>query len=1059
MSEENLYQPLLNEDDQTKISFSSFFDKKFLHNTPCVPYLSSFPTTDSLLHYLKTDSISGLDTSNTDLMNWRKNTYGDNYYEHSSPISFIDYLGTYLNDYIIMLLIFFSLCNIALGYFGTGLGVYEGIDLINLIAFAVVISSYFAYKKDLKYEAIKKVMNKKLSNVIRDGKKKIIDTNELLVGDILILQKGDIVPSVDGVVLEGEFSVSEEKIDPDKKNKDLLITKKENELIFSSSKIYSGYGKIVICEVGLRCYSERATEYNPLRLEKTKSIMVPRLNRQIERLASTLGNLGVVVSVFVLFAMISKEIITRLNGNLKIFDLSFVYIIINALNISLTLLLISLPQGLPKILSIATAYSLTGMMSEKALIKSPSKVEMIGSINQIVTDCTGILTKGEFDIKDILINGKVIEVNNEDKTLIGEIYDEEKDLIMQSLNSTMNNIVVSNETILGNGSAVDKTLYNFIKKQKNYKNLAQGLYVLPFKSEYKYTISIFENDNKYVLYFKGRFDSTEHFIDKIYSNFTFIPYEGEIKQSVHAQLSKNSDKAYDTMLFAKKEISSLEMLNALKKYPDQDKEMFDTLAKGSSMVCLISLFNPPRDKVNDGIAECLDAGIGLRMVTSHETDNALATAMNVDLISMEEYVEATEQLKEIQRKINELSVSKDAKSLPQPICLTGKDFTLLTGGMTKDDDVKDESGMSYPVRHLNDPKRFKRIVKNLKVITEVSAEDKLLLVFGLQQIGKIVGVTGKSSLDEKIFRYSNLGIALGVSGKEMTKEASDLILLDDSFNALVSALKYGRNINSSVRKYIQFSLTVSIVTYSIVVIGVLMMRDCPLGAAEIIWLNVIIDTFASIALLSEQPDELRYHKEKKNSGRLVTSFMKVTILSQAVYEIAILLVILVFGDDIFGIMTDWNFRHITWNKTNGYHFTLFFTVLIYFQVFNSINCRKINKNQKNVFSGLIKHYHFILYEGLLILIHLFLVSFGGKGLRVKPLSFAHHLVCMGFAATCLLVDLIIKVVKYKEKKVHKKKKKEEEEEDLVLLANVIQNVPHTVFKIGDLLHHTKVESI
>ena len=1057
MSEDNLYQPLLNEEDGTHINFSSFFDKKYLHNIPCTPYLSSFPTTEALLHYLKTDCIIGLDTSNVDLMQWRKNTFGDNYYEHSSPISFIDYLANYLNDYIIMFILFFSLCNIALGYFGMPL--YEGIALINIVAFAVVISSYFAYRKDLKYEAIKKVMNKRLSNVLRDGKNKIIDTNELLVGDILLLQKGDIVPSVDGVVLEGEFSVSEEKIDPDKKNEDLLITKRENDLIFSSSKIYSGYGKIAICEVGLRCYSERSTVYNPLRLEKTKSIMVPRLNRQIERLASTLGNLGVVVSVFVLFAMISKEIITRLNGGIKILDLSFVYIVFNTINISLTLLLISLPQGLPKILSIATAYSLTGMMSENALIKSPTKVEMIGSINQIVTDCTGILTKAEFDIKDILINGKVIQVNNEEKTLIGEIYDEEKELIMQCLNSTMNNIVVSNETIMGNGSAVDKTFYNFIKQQRGYKNLAQGLYVLPFKSEYKYTISIFEHENKYVLYFKGRFDSTEHFIDKIYSNFTFVPYEGKIKQSVHTQLSKNSDKAYDTILFAKKEISSLEMLTALKKYPNLDKEMFDSLAKGSSMLCLISLFNPPRDKVNDGITECLDAGIGVRMVTSHETDNALATAMNVDLISMEEYVEATKQLKEIKGKINELSEIKDAKSLPQPICLTGKDFTLLTGGMTKDDDVKDESGLSYPIRHLNDPKRFKRIVKRLKVITEASTEDKLLLVFGLQQIGKIVGVTGKSSLDEKIFRYSNLGIALGVSGKEMTKEASDLILLDDSFNALVSALKYGRNINSSVRKYIQFSITASIVTYSIVVIGVLMMTDCPLGAAEIIWLNVIIDTFASIALLSEQPDDLRYHKEKKNSGRVVTSFMKVTIVAQAVYEIAILLVILVFGDDIFGIMTDWNFRHITWNQTNGYHFTLFFTVLIYFQVFNSINCRKINKNQKNVFSGLIKHYHFILYEGLLILIHLFLVSFGGKGLRVKPLSFTHHLVCMGFAATCLLVDLILKVAKYKEKKVHKKVKKEDEEEDLVLLANVIQNTPQKVFTIGDLLNHTKLESI
>lgn len=1058
MNDNNLYEPLIDSEDNEIKDFSIFFTDDSLGNIPSALYKKHFPSVEPLIKMLKSDPEMGISTEKAESMEWRKETYGDNYYEHSSNIKFIDYLSNFFNDYLILLLVFCSFINIIIGYFGNPLGWYEGINVITLISLVVLISAYFAYNRDLKFEENKTIVKSKYSTVIRDGKNQEIKTDQLLVGDILILKPGDIISTVDGVLISGEVKVSEAKLKS--KLKHNLLIKKENDLIFSSTKIYEGYGKMIICTVGLTSFVEKNAKYSPI--ESTQSILIPKIERQINKLSQILGNAGFFGSIIIFFSLVSKDIIYKVLRGSSVFDLNFLYILFSSFVVSLSVLLIFLPQGLPNIFKIATSYSISGMKNDGALIKSPSKVEMLGHINEIVTDFIGIISKGRFELKEIFINNHLIKPNEEGNLLLDNLNEEDKELLCECISSSITNIIDSNNNIIGSGKKLDQCFLNFLTKNKYTDVFSKGLYVLPFKPSYHYTISIFEKDKKYELFVKGSFSSTIGFIDKVYLNSKYVQYKGENEKIITEQLEKFSENGYDTVIIGKKEIDPKEMLDMLKVYPQKEKAMFDSLAVNCKLICMIGTFDPLREKVDDAILGCQRSGLNLRVFTGRNVNIALSNAMNCDIISMEEYSEGLEDIKKAKEFIetngineNNIDCIDDIEVIPSPICTTGKYLTLLSGGVVKEENK--ESKKECLSLRLRNPERFKKVIKNLKIVCEANYKDKLLLVAGLHQMRKVVGVTGKKLSEENLFKYSNFGISLGISGHAITKESSDLILLDDSFISLYNAIKYGRGIIYNIKKYIQFSITVSVVTISVLFLGIILLEDSPLGAGEIIWLVLVVDTFASIALVTEKPDKI-ISKKKSKKNRLISRFMKFNIVVQSIYQVLFLFFILLYSDEVFGISNDWSLPHFVWNKNNGYQFTIFFNVFVYFQVFNSINCRKINKKQKNVFEGITSHLHFILYEIIIIAMQLILVTFGGAGLRLKRLTLLQHIVCFMCASSSLLINYLVKILSGK-RKIKKKKKLSESnktnENALLLVDNIIEEEPQKYISVGEFLNHNK----
>ena len=194
---------------------------------------------------------------------------------------------------------------------------------------------------------------------------------------------------------------------------------------------------------------------------------------------------------------------------------------------------------------------------------------------------------------------------------------------------------------------------------------------------------------------------------------------------------------------------------------------------------------------------------------------------------------------------------------------------------------------------------------------------------------------------------------MGIRGTDIAQQAADILLLDDSFSSIITACKFGRNVYDSIRKFVQFQLTTNIVAVFMTLLGGLILKDSPLNAIQMLWVNLIMDSFASLALATEDPtDKLLDRKPYSRDASILTPMMLLNIFSQSIFQIIVLTVIIFYGDYLFGVPSDRELEHFMWNNVNGYHFTIFFNIFVFMQVFNSItpeNCKKMNIMSSLVF--------------------------------------------------------------------------------------------------------------
>jgi P-type Ca2+ transporter type 2B len=348
--------------------------------------------------------------------------------------------------------------------------------------------------------------------------------------------------------------------------------------------------------------------------------------------------------------------------------------------------------------------------------------------------------------------------------------------------------------------------------------------------------------------------------------------------------------------------------------------------------------------------------------------------------------------------------------------MTGKQFREAVGGLvTETIDEKE-------VDRVGNEEMFKKITDELKVLARSSPEDKYLLVTGLRALGKVVAVTGDGTNDAPALAKADVGFSMGISGTDVAKSASDIVLIDDNFCSVLTAIKYGRNVYDNVRKFLQFQLTVNCVALFIVFAGSVIFADTPLTSVQMLWVNLIMDTFAALALATEPPTTaLLDRKPQSRDESIVDKNMWRNIAGQSIYQIAWLLVILIGGKDIFNLPYDADTAFplsmpqkpystqavYELNKTTNY--TILFQAFVFMQIFNQINCRKLG-NTLNIFENFFNNWIFI---GILIttfVVQMLLVEFGGLAVRCQPLDWIQNLVCLAIGAGGLLWGLLIKLV-------------------------------------------------
>ena len=312
------------------------------------------------------------------------------------------------------------------------------------------------------------------------------------------------------------------------------------------------------------------------------------------------------------------------------------------------------------------------------------------------------------------------------------------------------------------------------------------------------------------------------------------------------------------------------------------------------------------------------------------------------------------------------------------------------------------------VMQVKDLETFGQIEKELRVLARSSPEDKYILVTGLKQLRNVVAVTGDGTNDAPALKKADIGFAMGIMGTEVAKEASGIIILDDNFRSIVTAVKWGRNVFECVRKFIQFQLTVNVVAMFIVFLGGVALKESPFTPIQMLWVNLIMDTFASLALATEPPtDDLLTRKPYGRTERIITPVMWRNILGQAIYQIA-WLVFLLFGCQLIDTGVG------TWNggpenerlKRN----TFIFNAFVFLQIFNFLNARKLKPNEYNVLSHFFNNPMFIIIEVLIIGLQIIFIQFGGSAMHTTGLDIQHYLACAGIGAGGLIIGLVIKAI-------------------------------------------------
>lgn len=1018
---------------------------------------------EGIIEQLKTNKNVGLDPNDAKGLEQRRKTWGVNSKSDIIDRSYFDHVLDAFGDEMLVILLVAAFVSLTIGILKDGIqtGWIEGTAIFVAVFIVVNITAYNNKKEEEEFNQLNRLNRVKHIELIRGGRAEVVDTEKLLVGDIINYKVGD-VTDVDAMLVENfGIEVDESALTGESKEiKKTLILSEQNitcgPFIFSGCSIKKGSCRAVVVCVGENTVARQAEKD----VDNTKQTP---LQEKLDKLKDDISKIGYYVAILIGIIMVLKEIFMRIYLQQTLLDSSSIDILINAFIISITVLVVALPEGLPMAVTLSLVHSMAKMKQENNLVKYIDSSETMGNVNELCSDKTGTLTTGEMILTRVfLLNNDYILERNDNTNILANrklkgISDFEGALLDFLNLNILKNITKYKKNEAGktivHGSMTDQGYMNFIDKYKyeiskfeNYQAHRKDLIKVDFSSDEKFMASsvYLEKKKQYRILVKGAFDyfRSHGRFGSILSNINYInsnndlfdmytletvPFEHKNLEGFDAYVKLASENCLRSIFFGYKDIPKDTYDSVVEKYKGEPLLAFkEFIDKDLVLGGLMSFYDPPRDNIQTAIAKCLGAGVNLRMITGDDIRTAVSISYKIGILSDSQYREfltqkpmpkepenpSEEERKNYDKQMNQYYEYLNKLAVEEKLyCLDGATFNKLTGGLRPNqyfDKNKEISEKNQPYE-LIDRKSFERVTKSLRVIARCANDNKLLLVFGLKSLDNIVAVTGDGTNDAIALKNSDVGFAMGIRGTDVAKCAADIILLDDSFDSIITAIKYGRNVFDSIRKFVQFQITTNIVAIFMTLLGGIVLKDAPLNPIQMLWVNLIMDSFASLALATEPPsEELLKRKPYSKQTPIITKMMFANIVSQAILQIVILFIILFFGDIIFGVPSDRELNHYTWNDSVGYHFTIFFNIFVFLQVFNSMNARKLVKKEANIFVGITNNPMYLGIQLIIIVGQIALVQFGGRAVRTQPLTFMQHMGCISIATISLVLGYIVK---------------------------------------------------
>ncbi|XP_036594396.1 plasma membrane calcium-transporting ATPase 2 isoform X9 [Trichosurus vulpecula] len=689
--------------------------------------------------------------------------------------------------------------------------------------------------------------------------------------------------------------------------------------------------------------------------KKEKSVLQGKLTK----LAVQIGKAGLVMSAITVIILVLYFTVDTFVVNKKPWlpECTPVYVqyFVKFFIIGVTVLVVAVPEGLPLAVTISLAYSVKKMMKDNNLVRHLDACETMGNATAICSDKTGTLTTNRMTVVQAYIG----DVHYKEIPEPSAINSQTMELLVNAIaiNSAYTTKIlppekegalprqVGNKTECGLlGFVLDlKQDYEPVRSQMPEEKLYK---VYTFNSVRKSMSTVIKMpDESFRMYSKGASEIVLKKCCKILSPAgearVFRPRDRD--EMVKKVIEPMACDGLRTICVAYRDFPSS---------PEPDWENENDILNDLTCICVVGIEDPVRPEVPEAIRKCQRAGITVRMVTGDNINTARAIAIKCGIIHPGEDF----------------------------LCIEGKEFNRR---------IRNEKGEI-------EQERIDKIWPKLRVLARSSPTDKHTLVKGIidsthTEQRQVVAVTGDGTNDGPALKKADVGFAMGIAGTDVAKEASDIILTDDNFSSIVKAVMWGRNVYDSISKFLQFQLTVNVVAVIVAFTGACITQDSPLKAVQMLWVNLIMDTFASLALATEPPTEsLLLRKPYGRNKPLISRTMMKNILGHAVYQLTLIFTLLFVGEKMFMIDSG---RNAPLHSPPSEHYTIIFNTFVMMQLFNEINARKIH-GERNVFDGIFRNPIFCTIVLGTFAIQIVIVQFGGKPFSCSPLQLDQWMWCI-----------------------------------------------------------------
>ncbi|KAF3917116.1 hypothetical protein ABW20_dc0106007 [Dactylellina cionopaga] len=856
----------------------------------------------------------------------------------------------------------------------------EGVAIIVAVVIVVVVGAGNDWQKERQFVKLNKKKENRTVKAMRSGKAVQISVYDILVGDVLYLEPGDMIPA-DGVFIAGHNVKCDEssatgEIDQIKKTgaDECMVQmmaggniRKLDPFILSGAKVLEGIGTYVVTSVGVN--SSHGKIMMALREDVEATPLQVKLNGLAEGIAKIGGAAALLLFVVLLI---------RFLANLKNFEGSadekaqrFIQILITAI----TIVVVAVPEGLPLAVTLALAFATTRMLRDNNLVRVLRSCETMGNATTVCSDKTGTLTQNKMTVvagilgKDLAFGAKAHEEGRKHgdelamNELNGHMSQEIKTLLVQSI--TINSTAFEGEED-GKpafiGSKTETALLGFAREHlgmgpvAHERSSATVVQLIPFDSGRKCMAAVVKlPSGQYRLYVKGASEillkQTTKAIADPASGLSEVPLSGSEFEDLEGSIVTFAKRSLRTIGLVYRDFTEWPPRGARLEEDDARQAVFSDIFKDMTFLCLVGIQDPLRPGVPEAVRQCQKAGVFVRMVTGDNVITAKAIATECGI-----YTEGG-------------------------LVMEGPDFRRLTKS------------------------QMRELIPRLQVLARSSPEDKQILVRNLKEMGETVAVTGDGTNDGPALKMADIGFSMGIAGTEVAKEASAIILMDDNFSSIVKALMWGRAVNDAVKKFLQFQITVNITAVLLAfVTAVASDEEQPvLRAVQLLWVNLIMDTFAALALATDPPSqEILNRPPQRKSAPLITVNMWKMIIGQAIYQLVVTFVLHFAGGSILGY-------DLTQEHKRQELSSLVFNTFVWMQIFNQYNNRRLD-NKFNIFEGVHRNWFFILINVIMVGGQVMIVFIGGAALSVVRLNGAQWAISLILGAISLLIGVVIRLV-------------------------------------------------